>query len=616
MRETSFIKQNKAKWQEFEQVLEGQHKDPNKLSELFIQITDDLSYSRTFYPNRSVRVYLNGLAQRIFFSIYKNRRSKIGRLVSFWTDELPQLIYEARREFLFAFLLFLGSCLIGALSTANDQEFANMILGEEYVRQTLENIDAGDPMRIYKDKGRFGMFLGITVNNLYVAFLTFVMGVFYGIGTIIILVQNGIMVGTFQYFFIEKGLFWESFLTIWIHGTIEISAIIIAGAAGLTMGRGLAFPGTYTRLQSFQRSARRGVKIMIGIVPIIILAGFFEGFFTRYTETPNFVRGLFILVCLLFVLLYYVWYPRWRATTSFDISIRETKIPPDRAQDLRFNVIKSSGDIFSEIFIFYRKYIGRIALLVLGVAAAYTALVFLLSPVAATELFFFSAKPFSTIGMMDQFFVSDELPFLWIINTILWTVVAFGVFQLVKKETGQTTNPPKIALWTFGKVLIGMLALQSILLINHALVILPILFFLPVLLLWLIVLFIENGNPFSGFGQTLRLLSKTYGLTLGIYLMLFFLGLLFFSISDSVLLWFYLNLVTWVVHFDQSVMDQLSIILQTFISMYMLFLVATMLFIGFGLHYFSVKEINEANNLKERIQLIGQGKRIRGMEKE
>ena len=190
MRETQFIDKNKDKWGQYEKALERERQDPDLLSELYIHATDDLSYSRTFYPNRSVRVYLNSLAQRIFFSIYKNRRSKMGRLVLFWTDELPHLIYEARREFLFAFLLFVGSFLIGALSMANDSDFANVILGEEYVRQTLDNIAEGDPMRIYKDKGKFGMFLGITVNNLWVAFLSFVMGVIYGLGSIIILVQQ------------------------------------------------------------------------------------------------------------------------------------------------------------------------------------------------------------------------------------------------------------------------------------------------------------------------------------------------------------------------------------------------------------------------------------------
>ena len=71
MRETSFIKQNKEKWAAFEQDLKKNNVDPDKMSELFVQITDDLSYSRTFYPNRSVRVYLNNIAQQIFYSIYK-----------------------------------------------------------------------------------------------------------------------------------------------------------------------------------------------------------------------------------------------------------------------------------------------------------------------------------------------------------------------------------------------------------------------------------------------------------------------------------------------------------------------------------------------------------------
>ena len=77
MRETNFIEQNKKKWKDFERVLDGQYEDPEKLNELFIQVTDDLSYSRTYYPNRSVRVYLNGLAQKVFFSIYKSKKDFI-----------------------------------------------------------------------------------------------------------------------------------------------------------------------------------------------------------------------------------------------------------------------------------------------------------------------------------------------------------------------------------------------------------------------------------------------------------------------------------------------------------------------------------------------------------
>ena len=77
MRETDFIRQNREKWEDFERLIGAQNKDPEKLSDLFIEVTDDLSYSRTYYPNRSVRVYLNGIAQTVFQSIYRSKRSKV-----------------------------------------------------------------------------------------------------------------------------------------------------------------------------------------------------------------------------------------------------------------------------------------------------------------------------------------------------------------------------------------------------------------------------------------------------------------------------------------------------------------------------------------------------------
>jgi uncharacterized membrane protein SpoIIM required for sporulation len=103
---------------------------------------------------------------------------------------------------------------------------------------------------------------------------------------------------------------WESLLAVWLHGTLEISAIIVAGCAGITMGNGWLFPKTYTRLESFKRSAKRGVKIIIGTVPIFITAGFIESYITRHTELPDIIRLLIILLSLTFVLFYYVIYPK------------------------------------------------------------------------------------------------------------------------------------------------------------------------------------------------------------------------------------------------------------------------------------------------------------------
>jgi len=104
-------------------------------------------------------------------------------------------------------------------------------------------------------------------------------------------------------------LFLTSFLAIWTHGTLEISAIIIAGAAGLVLGNSFLFPGTHTRIHSLVRGARRALKICVGLVPVFIVAAFLEGFVTRHTEMPL-VLNIFILVAsLVFVIGYFVVYP-------------------------------------------------------------------------------------------------------------------------------------------------------------------------------------------------------------------------------------------------------------------------------------------------------------------
>jgi uncharacterized membrane protein SpoIIM required for sporulation len=223
--------------------------------------------------------------------------------------ELPLIMYESRKELLISFSIFVIGMLIGLISTKYDDSFVRVVLGSEYVNMTLKNIEKGDPMAVYKSANGIDMFLGITLNNIMVSFKTFSFGLLSALGTAFVLFQNGVMLGTFQQFFIEKGLFWESFRTVWIHGTLEISAIIIAGAAGIIIGNSFLFPGTYTRLVSFQRGAVRGVKIALGLVPVFIAAGFLEGYVTRLTELPDVFNLFIIILSLIFVIWYFVIYP-------------------------------------------------------------------------------------------------------------------------------------------------------------------------------------------------------------------------------------------------------------------------------------------------------------------
>ena len=118
------------------------------------------------------------------------------------------------------------------------------------------------------------------------------------------------MLGAFQYFFHFHGLLFESILVIWIHGTLEISAIIIAGAAGLTMGNSILFPGTYSRRNSFAIGAKEGMKMIVSLIPIFITAGFLESFVTRYTDMPIVLSLFIILTSSSFVIWYFIIYPR------------------------------------------------------------------------------------------------------------------------------------------------------------------------------------------------------------------------------------------------------------------------------------------------------------------
>lgn len=306
MREALFVRQNAEKWKAYEQ-LHSRH--PDELADRFVDITNDLAYAKTFYPESKTTAYLNGLASILHQSIYKNKKEDSNRFILFWTLELPLLFYTYRRQLLYAFLFFLVFCLIGALSAKYDDSFVRLIMGDSYVNMTNENIAKGDPFGVYKQEGELSMFLRIAANNAYVSLLTFVSGVFMSIGPVFILLKNGIMLGSFEYYFFSKGLGAESVLVIWIHGTLEISAIIIAGGAGLVLGHGLLFPKTFTRLQAFKNSAKDGTKIALGIIPIIIVAAFFEGFITRHTGMPIWLSIFILGSSLLFMVWYVILYP-------------------------------------------------------------------------------------------------------------------------------------------------------------------------------------------------------------------------------------------------------------------------------------------------------------------
>ncbi len=310
MKEVVFLNNNVERWRKFENlIVDRKRNNIDEIASMFIQITDDLSYARTYFRNSDTEKYLNSLALRTHRIIYKAKKEKNSRFIIFWKYEFPLEIFKARRYLLYSAIIFLLSVLIGVVSAANDSSFVRLILGDSYVNTTLENIENGEPMAIYASMESIQMSIYIAFNNLWVATRTVLFGLLSSFGTSISLIYNGIMLGSFQYFFFQHNVLYESVLSIWIHGTIEIFTIIVAGAAGILLGNSFLFPKTYSRKKSFIRGARQSLKILIGLFPFIIFAAFIEGFITRHTEWHDLFRIAIIAISLVFIVWYFFLYP-------------------------------------------------------------------------------------------------------------------------------------------------------------------------------------------------------------------------------------------------------------------------------------------------------------------
>lgn len=398
MRETTFIEQKKKNWAKFEKMQRVKDSDPDEMTRLFVEITDDLSFSRTFYQKRSVRVYLNYLAQMVFLNVTKKKKLKLSKFFRFWTYSLPMEFARSWKSMILSLLIFVGSIMIGIISSQKDPDFARQILGDEYVEMTNRNIAKGDPMAVYHSNGSsLSSSLSLTLHNTQISALTYTSGLFTGLPTASILVQNGIMVGTFHHFLYEKDVLGEGIFIIWIHGVLELSAIVIAGGAGFVLGLGFLFPGSYTRLQAFRITAKRSFKIALSTIFILIISGFIEGSVTRYTQMPFVIKGLIIFVSFGFILGYFVLYPMYlyRKYIKGQGLKFEDKIPHVKEDEFELYKVREVGELYSDSLLVLRNLFGNFM-----------------------KGFFLFTFPFvSAVAFYFFFFVSDaKLELNWIFN--------------------------------------------------------------------------------------------------------------------------------------------------------------------------------------------------------
>ena len=313
MREGLFIRKNKDRWERLEQRTPV---DPDEMASDFTKLVDDLAYAKTFYPTSRVTQYINSLASRIYLSIYRNRKEESNRLFRFWAYDVPYTVGKHYRIILFSLLVFCIFFAVGFFSASQDPAFLNDILGEDYVEMTERNIENGNPFGVYQDANAFIMFIRIMLNNVMVSFVMFFRGLLLGIPSLAGLVNNSIMVGTFEQLFHKHGLGPAWVMAVLIHGLLELTGLILACSAGMIMGTGYLFPKTGRRWDAFKQATKDGVKLIIGLVPVFIIAAFFESYVTRHYKMPLLLNLLILVGSGVFIIWYFILYPAKLHKTS------------------------------------------------------------------------------------------------------------------------------------------------------------------------------------------------------------------------------------------------------------------------------------------------------------
>jgi hypothetical protein len=429
------------------------------------------------------------------------------------------------------------------------------------------------------------------------------------------------MLGAFQWWFKAKGLLFTTFLAIWIHGAFEISAIVIAGAAGITVGNGLLFPRSYTRIQSLIFSARRGMVIMLSLIPFFILAGFLESFVTRYYQVmPTWSKLLIILGSFSVVFLYYVVYP-YQVAKKIPEKLKLEEIPrfvPKRK--IEWFKIRKSGEVFTDTFTLLIEKIGQITKLVFKGAMPFgifmLVLVFLMDAKRFDYASLYWYDIFGTLFGTGRDFAFYKF-FGWGIPLTILITIPFFVFH-VQKQDQTVLNFFKYMIRPFIWLYLYSLLLLIILLFSPG----GLLFFLilasPILIMIPAIIIHEKANFFKAFTGSFNLANGGYGNGLGVFISLLLIMVIFFFLLNNP---FELGLISLINDLLKNMLitlvDQYAIIIAFVDSLIYLFyasFVVVLCVIAFSLNYHSIKEKQTAKGLFEKIDSFG--KRNRNFETE
>lgn len=269
-----------------------------ELGLLYRQAAADLSAARADRSSRALEQYLNRLVGRAHNYVYSGHKVSLIGLLQFFLHGYPRLLRRLSAYVWLATAITLAATALGVFITLVRPEFGAMFMGAQKMEGIRQHHLWMDSILAMKPQASSA----IMTNNIGVCFATFASGMVFGLGTIFMLFNNGLMLGTIATVCAQYHLSLSLWGFIAAHGALELPSIMLAGAAGLRLGGGILFPGMLRRRDSIAQAGFEAVQIVAGTIPLLTIAGTLEAFLSP-THAPyalKFAVGavLFAGLCL------------------------------------------------------------------------------------------------------------------------------------------------------------------------------------------------------------------------------------------------------------------------------------------------------------------------------
>lgn len=297
MRVDKFYESRQTEWRKLSDLLDRSQngvqqlapEELDSLSRLYRAATSDLALAQRDFPQHQVTHYLNQLVARAHALVYRGEPVAYNRLLRFATTGFPRAFREALPFIMVAALLFLLPAVAAAVSTALNPPAARWLLPAE-TQNLIPMIERQELWTDIPIAERPYASSFIMQNNIRVAFLAFGGGILFGALTLWVMAYNGLLLGALTGLTIHHNVGFELWTFVIGHGVVELSVIMIAGGAGLMLGWALIHPGMIRRRDALTLAARKAVRLLVGCVPLLMIAGAIEGFISPNENIPWLVK--------------------------------------------------------------------------------------------------------------------------------------------------------------------------------------------------------------------------------------------------------------------------------------------------------------------------------------